>query len=76
MLLRSRFRSSHISHVGRSLTIDAFEADQGREVRRPSLTLDEFVDYGRWFQGRAAPQLEQRQLRRVEAAPDGTLDDQ
>jgi FAD-dependent urate hydroxylase len=78
MLLRSRLRSSHISHVGGKLTIEAFEADRGREVRRPSLTLEEFVDYGRWFQSRAVPQLEPRQVRLVEAEPDGfrlTLDD-
>jgi FAD-dependent urate hydroxylase len=78
MLLRSRLRSSQISHVGGSLTIEAFEADEARMVRRPSLTLDEFVDYGRWFQARAVPQLESRQVRAVDAGPDAfrlTLDD-
>jgi FAD-dependent urate hydroxylase len=71
MLLRSRRRSTHISDPERSLTIDDFEAESGRKLTSPSLTLDEFVDYGRWFQERAVPDVDRRKVKRVEQSGGG-----
>jgi cation diffusion facilitator CzcD-associated flavoprotein CzcO/predicted ATP-grasp superfamily ATP-dependent carboligase len=71
MQLRSRRRSTHISDPERRLTIDDFEADSGRKLTSPSLTLDEFVDYGRWFQERAVPDVDRRKVQRVERADGG-----
>jgi hypothetical protein len=68
MILRSRRRSTHIAHPQVKLTIDDFEAGSQRRLRRPSLTLDEFIDYGLWFQKRAAPELDTRKVRRAERA--------
>lgn len=68
MRLRSRRRSSHIADPTRSLTIDAFEQSEDRTVAHPNLGLDEFVDYGRWFQSRAVPDLDSRRV--SEVAPD------
>jgi predicted ATP-grasp superfamily ATP-dependent carboligase len=71
MLLRSRRRSTHISDPEQRLTIDDFEADTGRKLTSPSLTLAEFIDYGRWFQERAVPDVDRRKVRRVEQSGDG-----
>jgi predicted ATP-grasp superfamily ATP-dependent carboligase len=71
MQLRSRRRSTHISDPERRLTIDDFEADSGRKLTSPSLTLEEFIDYGRWFQERAVPDVDRRKVQRVEQSEDG-----
>jgi thioredoxin reductase/predicted ATP-grasp superfamily ATP-dependent carboligase len=63
MILRSRKRSSHIADPQRRLTIDDFEADTGRSVTMPSLTLEEFIDYGRWFQEQARLDVDPRKVR-------------
>jgi predicted ATP-grasp superfamily ATP-dependent carboligase len=68
MILRSRKRSSHIADPRRRLTIDHFEADQSRRVRSPSLTLEEFVEYGLWFQRQVVPDLEHRRVSVIERA--------
>jgi FAD-dependent urate hydroxylase len=65
MLLRSRRRSTHISDPRQELTIDAYERSEGRQVSHPNLTLKEFIDYGRWFQRRAAPNLDGRKVTEV-----------
>jgi len=66
MRLRSRKRSSHISDPEHRFTIDDYEADTGRTVTLPSLTLEEFIEYGRWFQDKAVPDVDRRKVRRVE----------
>jgi hypothetical protein len=66
MRLRSRKRSTHISDPERRLTIDDYEADTGRTVTTPSLMLDEFIEYGRWFQEKAVPDVDRRKIRLVE----------
>jgi len=60
MVLRSRRRSSHIADPDRELTIDCFEQAEGKTLHAPSLLLKEFIDYGQWFQRRAAPDLDRR----------------
>ena len=69
MLLRSRRRSSHIADPNQELTIDAYERAQGTPVSRPTITLEEFVDYGRWFQRRVAPDVDTRKV--IEVAREG-----
>jgi FAD-dependent urate hydroxylase len=63
MRLRSRKRSTHISDPERKLTIDDYEAATGRTVTTPSLMLDEFLDYGAWFQQQAVPDVDPRKVR-------------
>jgi FAD-dependent urate hydroxylase len=65
MVLRSRRRSTHISDPRQELTIDAYERAEGRQVTHPNLTLEEFIDYGSWFQRRAAPDLDPRKVTEV-----------
>jgi predicted ATP-grasp superfamily ATP-dependent carboligase len=62
MLLRSRRRSTHISDPRQELTIDAYERAEGRRVGHPNLTLEEFIDYGSWFQRQAAPEVDSRKV--------------
>jgi predicted ATP-grasp superfamily ATP-dependent carboligase len=65
MLLRSRRRSSHIADPGRSLTIDDYERAERRTVAPSHLALEDFVDYGRWFQRQAVPDVDHRKVREV-----------
>jgi FAD-dependent urate hydroxylase len=60
MILRSRRRATHIADPYRELTIDEYERSEGKAVRDPSLLLNEFIDYGMWFQRRAVPDLDER----------------
>ena len=55
MILRSPVRATHIADPKRQLTIERFEQDTGRVVRRASLLLEEFTDYGAWFQQHVVP---------------------
>jgi predicted ATP-grasp superfamily ATP-dependent carboligase len=66
MILRSRSRSSHIADPHRAFTIDRFAEAEGRKLHSPSLTLEEFVDYGLWFQRNAVPDVDRRKVRQVE----------
>ncbi len=65
MLLRSRRRSSHIADPRRALTIDAYERAEDRVVGRLGLSLEEFIDYGRWFQRQAVPDADRREVTQV-----------
>ena len=65
MVLRSRRRSSHISDPRQELTIDAYERAERRRVGHPNLSLEEFIDYGSWFQRQAAPHLDPRKVTAV-----------
>lgn len=65
MCLRSPWEASQLSDPARSLTIDAFQSATGVPVSRP-VPLPRFVDYGRWFQSHAVPNLEQRKVVEIE----------
>lgn len=73
MLLRSRRRSSHIADPHQELTIDHYERAEGRRVSRPTITREEFVDYGRWFQRRVVPDLDTRKVTEI-AHRDGVFE--
>ncbi len=64
MFLRSPWAASHISDPQTSLTMDAFR-DSGQQIPVP-IPLDKFVEYGLWFQGQAAPNVERQKIVRVE----------
>src|SRR5262245_43219677 len=70
MLLRSRWQASHIASPGHKLTLDHFSAEGGLD--RPSpIPIERFIEYGRWFQERAVPELERRRVRRVSPTGQG-----
>jgi len=63
MLLRSPHAATHLSDPQRRLTLDVYQTARGC-ITTP-VPLDVFVDYGRWFQRRVAPDLDQRTVTRV-----------
>jgi NADPH-dependent 2,4-dienoyl-CoA reductase/sulfur reductase-like enzyme len=70
MLLRSPREASHVSDPAGELTLDRFELSIGERPTRP-VPLDRFVEYGRWFQRQAVPDLDQRRILRIERDPGG-----
>jgi len=69
MLLRSPYEGSSIGDWSGPMTLEAFDAGRDRPLSRP-VTADEFIEYGLWFQRRAAPDLDRRDIRSVERAGD------
>jgi cation diffusion facilitator CzcD-associated flavoprotein CzcO len=65
MLLRSPYVASNIADPERTLTLDGYQADTRRHLSRP-VGLEQFVEYGRWFQQKAFPSLDPRQVARIE----------
>jgi hypothetical protein len=65
MVLRSRKRSTHIADPNRELGIECYEQAEDKTVHAPSLLLEEFVNYGLWFQRRAVPDVDRRKVSTV-----------
>ena len=65
MLLRSSWTASSISGPGRSLTLNAYESASGDPISTP-VPIHRFIEYGRWFQRHAVPDLDERKVAKVE----------
>lgn len=77
MYLRSNWRASFIADPHGQLTLDRFRTETGLQFKQP-IPLQHFVEYGKWFQDKVAPDLHRRQVASVEASANGfqvTLDD-
>jgi cation diffusion facilitator CzcD-associated flavoprotein CzcO len=70
MLLRSPREASHIADPRGELTLDHYERSIGEAPTRP-VPLERFIDYGRWFQEQAVPDLDRRKIVCVHGAPGG-----
>lgn len=70
MCLRSSWGASHIADPEHALTLDEYCRQEGNRVSKP-IPLDRFVDYGRWYQRRAVPDLDTRQISRIDVSPRG-----
>jgi thioredoxin reductase len=70
MLLRSRWAASQIADPERRLSLDRYHAEHDLEPTEP-IPLDRFVDYGRWFQRRAVPDLDRRHVLGIARDDDG-----
>lgn len=70
MLLRSGWAASHIADPNQSLTLEAYQAASSNHFSSP-VPLDCFVDYGRWYQRQAIPDLDRRKIARVESDAKG-----
>jgi thioredoxin reductase len=66
MLLRSPYVASHISDPERDLTLDTFQSETRRDLPQP-VPLEQFVDYGRWFQARAFEDVDTRLVESVDS---------
>src|SRR5262249_39339766 len=60
----------HLSAPSRALTLDAYQLASGTQVSSP-VPLDRFIDYGRWFQRQAVPEVDERKVTRIEPDPVG-----
>jgi FAD-dependent urate hydroxylase len=65
MLLRSPWAASHISDPRSALTLDAFRVATGTQIPTP-IPLEQFVNYGRWFQTQAVPEVDRRLIQRID----------
>ena len=65
MCLRSNWGASHIADPARELTLDAYCRKNGNHLSKP-IPLERFVAYGQWYQSCAVPDLDTRQVSKVE----------
>jgi FAD-dependent urate hydroxylase len=65
MLLRSPWEACHLSDPDRELTLDDYHAQCEAPFSSP-VPLSSFVEYGRWFQRTAVPDVDERTVRAVE----------
>src|SRR6266571_1087513 len=70
MLLRSPWAGSHLSDPNGALTLDAYRKSTPDGFGSP-IPLNRFVDYGRWFQRQAVPEVDRREVAQVELGSDG-----
>jgi cation diffusion facilitator CzcD-associated flavoprotein CzcO len=70
MLLRSNWTASQIADPHRSLTLENYQAATGTQFSMP-VPLEQFVEYGRWYQRQAVPDLDRRKVSRIESDPRG-----
>jgi FAD-dependent urate hydroxylase len=70
MLLRSPWVATHIGEPRGRLTLDEYYREAGMEVPK-LLPVENFVDYGVWFQEHVAPDIDRRVVKRVEALDGG-----
>lgn len=70
MKLRSSWEASHIGDPDGPHALDVYEAWRGAPLDRP-VPLNDFIGYGRWVQQRAAPELEDRRVERIESCDRG-----
>jgi FAD-dependent urate hydroxylase len=59
MCLRSNWGASHIADPKHELTLDAYCRENGNHVGKP-IPIERFIDYGRWFQRKAVPNVERK----------------
>jgi FAD-dependent urate hydroxylase len=70
MFLRSNWTATQIADPKSTLTLEAFQAATGQRVSTP-VPLDKFIEYGRWYQQQAVPDVDRRGVQRVESTPGG-----
>jgi hypothetical protein len=68
MLLRSNWTATQISDPQHRLTLEAFQAATGCSFTLP-VPLERFIEYGRWYQRYAVPDVDARSIVRIERAP-------
>ena len=66
MLLRSPWAGSHLSDPQGALTLDAYRKAISGQFAAP-IPLNHFVGYGHWFQRQVVPDVDKRQVSRIES---------
>lgn len=67
MYLRSNWTATQIADPNFRLTLENYQAENGNHLYQP-VPLDRFVQYGKWYQRKALPDLDRRKITQV--APD------
>lgn len=70
MKLRSPLRASHIADPRGELTLARFARDHGVEISDP-IRIEDFIEYGRWFQRTFVPDVDPRRVDEVDAVGAG-----
>jgi cation diffusion facilitator CzcD-associated flavoprotein CzcO len=70
MLLRSPPRATHIAAPKRELTLEHYARERGRELLDP-LPVEDFIDYGDWFQQTFVPDADQRRVHQIRSEEPG-----
>jgi Pyridine nucleotide-disulphide oxidoreductase len=70
MFLRSNWTATQIADPAQSLTLEAYQAESGAHFSKP-VPLECFVAYGRWYQRQSLPDLDQRDISRIEKVSSG-----
>ena len=70
MFLRSNWTATQIACPHGDLTLEAFQADRNQSFGLP-VPIEQFIQYGRWYQGRAVPDVDRRHVSRVERSAKG-----
>jgi cation diffusion facilitator CzcD-associated flavoprotein CzcO len=70
MCLRSSWEASSIADPQGALSLDAYEQHRGSPVERP-IPLTDFLDYARWFQRSAVPDVDERRVVHLGRSGDG-----
>jgi FAD-dependent urate hydroxylase len=65
MCLRSNLGASHIADPKQKLTLDEYCRQSGNQISKP-IPLKLFTDYGHWYQQRAVPHVERRNVLKIE----------
>lgn len=70
MCLRSSWGASHIADPQNQLTLDAYCREKGNHVGKP-IPIERFIDYGHWFQSKAAPDVERKAVLEIASGANG-----
>ncbi len=70
MFLRSNWSATQIADPDGTLTLEAYQAACGTHFSAP-VPLDQFIQYGLWYQRQTVPYLDRRKIERVESHPKG-----
>lgn len=70
MLLRSHWWATHLSDPERRYSFDRFFQQTHTHAPAYPLPIEAFVDYGRWFQEHAVPELDETYVRTIAKSDD------
>ncbi len=70
MFLRSNWTATQIADPDRRLTLETFQDERGNHLSTP-IPISRFIEYGQWYQQKALPDLDHRQIVRIESDPKG-----
>jgi FAD-dependent urate hydroxylase len=70
MFLRSNWTATKIASPNDDLTLEAFQATQRKSFGTP-VPIEQFIQYGLWFQRCAVPDLDHRRITKIERGTKG-----